>query len=205
MRIFPRNIDFFKLFDADVTELKNSVKLIQSLKKNSNITEKAKQMKKIEHKADDITHEIYKSLNLTFITPIDREDISMLTGQIDNVIDELEMAINRLDIYSISPIPKEIFEYIKLVEETILEVISGIQELSHPKNQKKLLQHCENVNMIENKADELHRTTLGKLFNEEKDPIMIMKLREIYDAFENVSDRCEDVANALETIVIKNL
>lgn len=205
MRIFPRNIDFFKLFDAQAVELYNSVKLIKSLKADSDIEKKSKQMKKIEQKADDITHEIIKGLNLTFITPIDREDISMLAGQLDNVIDELERAINRLFIYKIKPIPKEIFLYIDLVEEAISEVAKGIKELSNPKYQKKLLEHCEMVNVIENKADELHRKTLGKLFAEEKDPIQIIKMREIYESFEGVSDFCEAVANDLETIVIKNL
>src|SRR3990167_8875366 len=106
---FPKNIDFFKLFERQADELDKAVKLLNSIKKgDGDFKKNAAKIKQIEHNADEITHEIIRNLNQTFITPIDREDITMLTSQLDNVIDELDRAINRIYIYRIKPINKEI-------------------------------------------------------------------------------------------------
>ena len=204
MRLFPHNVDFFKLFDAQAEQLQNAVRVFRALEKDGNLLKQARKLKRIEHDADSATHEIIRTLNQTFITPIDREDITLLASHLDDIVDELDRAISRLCIYEIDPLPKEIFRYGYLAEKAILEVVRAIREMRSSKNQAKVLKHCEIANAIENKSDEWHRRTLAQLFSYEKDPIKIMKLREIYEALENVTDRCEDAANVLETIVIKN-
>jgi predicted phosphate transport protein (TIGR00153 family) len=204
MRLFPKNIDFFKLFEVQAKELENAAKVFKALEKDGNIEKRSMELKLIEHRADNATHDIIRHLNQTFITPIDREDITNLASHMDNIIDELEHAVNRLDIYAIRPIPKVIHKYAKLIEESIMEVSKCISQMRQRNKNNEVLETCESINDLENKADELHRETLADMFRRNKRPIMIMKLREIYDTLENVTDRCEDVANILETIIIKN-
>lgn len=204
MGLFPRTIDFFKFFELQAEQLEAAAKIIDQIDSGSNMKKESSKMKKVEHAADNITHEIFSSLNQTFITPLDREDITSLAGHMDDVIDELDRSINRLSIYKIDPIPREINQYFQLISRSIFEISKAIKELRHHKNRAKLLKHCEITNFIENEADELHRITLARLFEDEKDAIKIIKLKEIYDSLENVTDRAEDAANVLEAIVIKN-
>lgn len=205
MIFFPRNIDFFKLFDSQADELKNAIKIINLIKKDNNLSKNSKSFKKIEHRADEITHEIFKQLNQTFITPIDREDITFLANRLDDIFDEMDRAINRMFIYKINPANSIISKYCVFIEKSIEEVIKAVKHLKDKKAIPSLFQCFEKINYLENKTDDLNRTALSKLFETEKDPIMVIKLKEIYETLESVTDRCEDVANALETIVIKNI
>ncbi len=204
MRLFPHNFDFFKLFAAQVEELKAATKIFHQLERDGDIKKNSRRLKTIEHQADEITHDIIRNLNQTFITPIDREDITSLASSLDSVIDEMERAINRLYIYQIDPIPAEVFQYGDVIEKAVLEVAKCVKELTTSRNPNQILKHCEIINIIEDEADQVHRNALSKLLNQEKDPIKIIKLREIYEALENVNDWCENVANVLETIVVKN-
>ena len=205
MGLFPKTEDFFLLFEKQAKELKEASKLVNVIEHNGDIKKHAHKMKQIEHEADDITHLIIKKINSTFITPFDREDIAYLASSMDDVIDELERAINRIYIYDIDPQKKEFCHYYRIINKVIDQVVKGLCELRNKKCQDKLLKHSEIINLLENQADDIHRDTLKSLFIEEKDPIMIIKLREIYESLEAVSDRCEDVANCLETLVIKSL
>ncbi len=204
MQIFPKNIDFFKLFEEQVAELQKAVRIFRDLEENNDVKRQAIRIKKIEHSADEITHKIIMTLNQTFITPIDREDIASLASHLDDIVDVMDMAIHRMYIYRMEPIPKDTFLYLHLSEKAITEIAKGIKALSHKKGENEVLKHCEFVNFIENEADDHHRKTLEKLFNEEKDAIELIKKKEIYELLESITDRCEDVANTLETIVIKN-
>jgi predicted phosphate transport protein (TIGR00153 family) len=202
--LFPKSFDFFSLFEAQVQELMNAVEVLKDLKENGNIKKEARRMKEIEHKADGIAHEILYMLNKTFITPIEREDIAQIAHDLDDIIDELERAINRMYIYHIDPIPSEIYQCIELIEKASVEVSEGIRALRDPKKREDIRKSCELINFIENEADDLTRHIISRLFEQEKNPITIIKLKEIYDALESVTDRCEDVANVMETIIVKN-
>jgi len=205
MRLFPESVNFFELFDRQSVLLQKSIKILNDLEENHDgIKKQAIRIKKIEHEADEIIHEILNKLNKTFITPLDREDIATLAGHLDDIIDVMDMAVSRISIYRINPIPSPVFKYLHLAEKAINQVASSVKELKNGKDRAKLLKHCEFVNFIENEADELHRGTLEELFVHEKDPITIIKMREIYEALEHITDRCEDAANAMETIVVKN-
>lgn len=204
MGLFPKGFDYFDLFEAQVEELMNTVEVLKDMKESGQTKKEARKLRDIEHKADCVAHEIFLHLNKTFITPIDREDIALLAHGLDDIIDEIEKVVNRLDIYKISPIPSEIFKCYELIEKAVIEVSKAVKKLRDPKKRDEIRKHCEIINFIENEADDLEHHIIGKLFDEEKDPILIMKLKEIYDSLERVTDRCEDVANAIETIVAKN-
>lgn len=207
MFLFPKNFDFFDYFDSFAKELENALEVLRDLKKtenNGDIKTCAEKMKKIENDADSIIHAIIYALNKTFITPIEREDIAILAGNLDDVIDEIERATNRLFVYQIKPVPQEIFQYTELIEKAIPEMVEAISEMKNPKRREHVLLRCKNINLIENQADEINRRNLGKLLNEEKDPFLAIKLKEIYETLESVTDRCEDVADSLETIIVKN-
>lgn len=204
MRFFPKNYNFFKLFDQQASYLYDTVKVLRDLEEKKDAVRAARKIKKIENNADEVTHEIIKTLNKTFITPIEREDIALLAGNIDDVIDGITKALNRLHIYQINPIPEEVYKYNDLIDEGISEIAHAIKEMSNPRKRQEVLGHCTAINHIENKADEIHRATLSKLMNNSTDAILVIKLKEIYDSLEKVSDYCENVANTIETIMIKN-
>lgn len=202
--LFPKSFDFFDLFEEQTAQLIRAVECLRDLKEDCDLKKHSRKIKEIEHDADGIAHKILSSLNKTFITPIDREDINLLAHNIDDVIDEIERTVNRMNIYKIDPIPSEIFQIMELIYKASQEVAKGIRELRDPKKRDQVLKYCEIINFIENEADDILRYIISKLFDEEKDPIMIIKLKEIYESLESVTDRCEDVANVLETIVVKN-
>lgn len=204
MQIFPKNINFFRLFEEQISEVQKAIKIFRDLEEDIDVKRQSIRLKKVEHSADEITHKIIKTLNQTFITPIDREDIAHLASKIDDIVDVMDVAIYRLYIYRLDPVPKEIFQYLSISEKAISEIARGINALSQKKGDAAVMKHCEFVNFIENEADDYHRKTLQTLFDEEKDAIMIIKKKEIFEMLEHITDRCEDVANILETIVIKN-
>lgn len=204
MIFFPKNVDFFNRFEAQIEKLQETATLLESLEASSNLKATARDMKRIEKEADALIRDVLEALNKTFITPIDREDITELASALDDVVDTAERFTSRLEIYQISPLPRELFQYLRFLGKAIDEVNEAVRELRDPKRRAHVLKHCEVINLLENQLDDLHRHTLRDLFAEEKDPIILMKRKEIYEILEDLADRCEDVANVLETIVVKN-
>jgi uncharacterized protein len=205
MHFFPKNINFFQLFERQTAELAAANTILQSLDRSKDISETALKMHAVEEVADQVTHEIFRTLNQTFITPIDREDIVVLASRLDDIVDAIDRSLNRMSLYHIDGKSREIVQYAHLLDKIIREVMKAVPELQHgPKGQANILKHCEIINFIENEIDEHNRHTIGELVNGDHDPVKIIKLKEIYETLESVADRCEDVANALETIVIKN-
>jgi uncharacterized protein len=205
MQFFPRNVDFFKLFDKQVEQIQLASDCLKKLNSKKKVEEVALDIQAIEHEADTITHEVFHNLNQTFITPIDREDIIFLASRLDDIIDAIYRTIGRMDLYQISPNTREISEYIHLLTKAIDEVIKATRSIHNPsKNQHDIIKHSEIINFVENQVDELTTRAIGDLVNNSKDAIMVIKLKEIFEGFESVADRCEDVANVLETIVVKN-
>lgn len=205
MQFFPKNIDFFRLFERQTEQLKAANKILQKIDRVKELPDLAKEMHAVEEAADQVTHEIFRTLNQTFITPIEREDIVVLASRLDDIIDALDRCLNRMNLYHIDSSAREITQYANLLDKIIREVMKAVPELSNgSKGQTHIIKHCEIINFIENEIDEHNRHTIGDLVNGDHDPVKIIKLKEIYETLESVADRCEDVANALETIVIKN-
>jgi hypothetical protein len=169
----------------------------------SDVANFAKRMKELESKCDRYTHTIYTELNKTFITPIEREDILALATSLDNVVDGVEACASRFEMYNIREKDEHIVSFADILVRCVHEIKNAIYLLS----QKKLLairQHCIAVNELENEADDCLRTSITLLFAHVKDPIELIKRKEIYERLEQTTDYCEDVANTLESIIMRN-
>jgi predicted phosphate transport protein (TIGR00153 family) len=163
----------------------------------------AKEMKAFEHRGDDLTHTVYTALNKTFITPIEREDIMELIKRLDDVLDGVEACASRFDMYQISKPDLYIRKFGDCLRHSALEIKAAIHLLT----QKKLLamqEPCVRIHELENEGDELMRQSIKNLFQNVKDPIELLKHKEIYERLEETTDSCEHVANTLQSIIMRN-
>ncbi|WP_027094189.1 DUF47 domain-containing protein [Cohnella thermotolerans] len=163
----------------------------------------AKEMKEFEHRGDQFAHLILTELNKTFITPIEREDIMALTKLLDDVLDGIEACTSRFDMYHISKPDGYIRKFGDVLRRSALEIKAAIYLLT----QKKLLAiqtHCVKLNELENEGDDLMRQGIKHLFQNVKDPIELIKLKDMYERLEETTDSCEDVANILQSIIMRN-
>ncbi|MCL5022107.1 MAG: DUF47 family protein [Nitrospirae bacterium] len=204
MRLFPKEIDFFEIFDKAASNLTKATSLLVALMENfDNLEARAKEIYELEQDGDMLTHDIMKKLNRTFITPIDREDIHALASSMDDILDLVWGGVDRMIVFRITEPTKEAIELAKELHLTTEVLQKTIREL-RAKNYSHVQEHCIEINRLENKVDRIFRDALGKLFDDLKDPLLIIKWKEIYEHLEDASDRCEDVANVLESIVLKN-
>jgi len=203
MKFFPKEIDFFEIFDRASVNVTKAASLLVDLMENfDNIEARAKEIYEVEQEGDILTHEIMKNLNKTFITPIDREDLHSLAASLDDVLDLIWGAVDRLMVFKIRETTKEAISMSKdllVTTEVMQKAIKNLKE----KNYSHIQDYCIEINRLENRIDRDFRDALGRLFDEVKDPILIIKWKEIYEHLEDASDRCEDVANVLEAIVLK--
>ena len=204
-RFFPKPVNFLDLFEAAADNVLEGARLFHALVADFRDVElKTRKIKSVETEGDRITKDAIDRLNKTFITPIDREDIHALVSKLDDILDLIDAAAHRLVLYRIeAPTP----ELVAISEQLIRPIETIKRALLHMDRMKKpraILADCEEINRLENEADELHRLAISTLFDKEKDPIRIMKWKEIYENLEEATDRCEDVANIIEGVVIKN-
>src|SRR4030066_288096 len=203
MKLFPKEIDFFEIFDRSSLNLPKAATLLVALMENfDNIEQRAKEIYETEQEGDILTHDIMKKLNKTFITPIDREDLHALASSLDDVVDLIWAAVDRLTVFKITEPTKEAVAMSKDLLTTAEVIHKAIHKLKE-KNYSYVQEYCIEINRLENRIDRAFRDALGALFNDVKDPILIIKWKEIYEHLEDASDKCEDVANVLESIVLK--
>ena len=164
--------------------------------------EKIKEVSRIETEADVLTRDIFSELNRTFITPLDREDMQRVASKIDDIIDFMDGIGARFLSYKITTSPPHALEMAEELVKATKEVEYMVSKLSNVKNPKSMIEHCRNTSTIEHKIDDLYRTAITELF-ESNDPIHIIKLKDIYETMETASDRCVDVADVIEDIVLK--
>jgi predicted phosphate transport protein (TIGR00153 family) len=162
------------------------------------------QIDKLENLGDEITHQIYLELSKNFITPFDREDIASLTGAIDDVADYIQGSVNRMNLYNVEEMTPAIKKLSELILQGSLEMDKAIKELKDLKNVRSIADSCIRINSIENQADDVFDRAVADLFLYEKDAIRLIKYKEILAALETATDMCEDVANVMETILVKN-
>jgi len=205
MRLLPHDASFFEHFEHQGKKTVEGCRaLLQMVEKPVALEAQAERVKQIEHECDDITHAVVEALHKTFITPIDRNDIYRLITKMDDIMDMVEAVSDRLALYDIRETTGEAVELARcLVEsaEHVLGAVSSIRNLGRPNG---ILQHCVEINRLENVADSLLRGALARLFREERDPIAVIKWKEIYETLESATDRCEDVANIIEGLVLEN-
>jgi len=203
MKLFPKEIDFFEIFDRASLNVTKAAGLLVALMENfTDVEQRAKEIYEVEQEGDILTHEIMKKLNKTFITPIDREDLHALASSLDDVLDLIWGAVDRLAVFKIKESTKEAISMSKDLLSTTEAMHRAIQKLKE-KNYSHVQEYCIEINRLENRVDRDFRDALAKLFDEVTDPILIIKWKEIYEHLEDASDRCEDVANVLEAIVLK--
>ncbi len=201
-RLMPREQSFFDLF-ADLAENihAGAQALTELLANYSDVKAKVGKIKEIEHKGDNITHELMKRLNQTFITPFDREDIHELASTIDDVLDLTDAAAGRLVMYNVTQIRPGVAELAQLLEQATVQVVAAVRLLE---KHDGIMHSCIEINRLENEGDRLSRQLIARLFVEEKDPVEIIKWKEIIEVMETAIDKCEDVANVIESVVLKN-
>jgi uncharacterized protein len=204
LSFLPRETKFFDLFEQSAV---NAVKAAQQLKDMldswENIEKKVAQITEYEHIGDSVTHEIIAQLHRTFITPFDREDIALLAHSLDDVTDFIEAAADAMFLYRIDSPTRRAKELGDILVQITTEVEGAINELHHKLVLKQILQRSMEMNRLENMADTVYRSAMAELFIESTDVAYIIKWREIYEYMETATDRCEDVANALEGVALK--
>ena len=204
-RIIPRDQEFFVLFQKASANIVEGAERLKDLLENfDDVRDRVRAIEEVEHKGDSLTHEIIRKLNTSFVTPIDREDILALASSLDDVIDLIDGAATRIMLYKVTEATAYAKELGFLILKCVQELHKGIAHLPMPKGRDRVYEHCVEVNSLENEADRVCRDAIAWLFENEKDPIAILKWKEIYETLETATDRCEDAANVLESVALTN-
>jgi len=206
--ILPKDDSFFNFFEKDAENLLAAARVFKELMSNS-ITkeERAQKIRKIEdyeHKGDEITHQIFQALGSTFITPFDREDIHELTSKLDDILDYLQGASTRIILYRVDAISPEAERLAVLIHDSVVELHKAIPKLRDLRDVKLINESLVRINSIENEADDLFERAIANLFDTCKDPIMLIKSKELLVSLETATDQCEDAANVIESIIVKS-
>jgi len=205
IRFFPKTHDFFSYFERSSRNILDGTKLLQRMIANKGEREElVHKLKDYEHVGDKITHDVVDLLHQTFLTPFDRSDIHTLVTKMDDILDIVYYVGKRMTIYDVSDMPEEVAQLADIVNQSAEEISKAIADLESLKNVKKVLNHCIEVNRLENEADEKMNVVIEKLFRNGWDPIEVIKLKEIVENLEAAEDKCEDVANIIENIILKH-
>ena len=201
-RLLPREERFYSDFVAIADEIRAGARLlVEMLAVDPPIADRAHEIKEVEHKCDFLTHDIIQRLNQTFVTPIDREDFHSLARTLDDVMDAIDNAAALVPLYRIDRVRFGARELAKIISASANVVRDAVVALD---KHSGVLECAVEINRLENEADRVHQKAVGQLFDEERDPITVMKWKEILDLLEDATDRCEDVANLLENVVVKH-
>jgi predicted phosphate transport protein (TIGR00153 family) len=204
--LVPKDKKFFPLFEKASGNMVTTSRVLVELVKTTDAAKRKdliKEIERLEHEGDSITHEIFHELSSTFITPFDREDIHYLATAIDDVVDFVYGASKRFDLYRIDKITEPVIRLAELIHTGSEELHTAIVELKNMKNITKIKEACVRVNSVENQADDVFNTAIAQLFDEEKDPIYIIKMKEILSVLETATDKCEDAANIISSLIVK--
>jgi predicted phosphate transport protein (TIGR00153 family) len=201
--VIPQDKAFFDILGKESENVvRGAHKLEEAIKTFQTIAGSRKELKDIEHEGDEIVHEIYERVNTSFITPIDQEDITKLASFYDDVLDYIYAVVNRIVLYEVKSPTLPMIRFTEIVRESVDQLhqaFVSMRRMDRNENDR----HCIEVDRLENEADVLLNDTVAALFKE-KDVIMILKLKEIYEHLETVTDRCEDVSNILRDVVMKH-
>jgi uncharacterized protein len=201
-KILPHEPTFFAMFNQQAQNVHEGTKaMVEMLEHFGDPAAGAENIKSFEHAGDVITHDIMKRLNQTFITPFDREDIHELASTIDDVLDLIDAVAARLVMYHIATVKPGVVDLAKTVSEASGNIVKAIRLLE---KEDHILDYCIEINRLENQADRQCRALLAELFDQEKDPVQIIKWKEVIETLEFAADKCEDVANVIEGVILKN-
>lgn len=203
--LLPKEYSFFDFFEQHASKCVEGAGLLLQLLYNVQSVERlVKEIKEVEHAGDKITHHTIETLHKTFITPIDREEIHQLISVMDDILDYIDAASQRILLYEIAeitPEAQELGDVLLRATEQVQEAVAGLRRLQYP---MEMLQTCVEINRLENEGDTALRKGMARLFKESTDPIHIIKWKEIYEFLEEATDACEDVANIIEGVVLEH-
>jgi hypothetical protein len=202
-KLLKRDEKFFKIFGQMTVYILEAAELLGNMVRNpgADLPPLASKIKDIEHKGDELTHRVIDELNKTFITPIDREDIHDLSAALDDVLDLIDSTATRIVLFRIAEPIRSVPEMCAVLLSQAMEIgaaVSNLQDNDH------VVERCIEINRLENDADRLFQSAIAALFDEVKDPIDVIKRKEIIETLEAATDKAEDVANVLESITVKN-
>lgn len=203
MRLLPREERFFLLLQDQVRLTREASALLKSscCRGTAELVAMMPQLTELEHQGDKIVHEVFVRLNQTFLTPLDPEDIHALSSRLDSVLDAIEEAGHRLSIYRLEPMPESARALCDGIDRCVAALGQAFDALALT---TPINDYCVEVNRLEEEADGIFRQALADVFEHERDPILLLKVKEIHELLEQVTDRCEDVADVLQTVMVKN-
>jgi uncharacterized protein len=200
-RLLPREERFYDDFVALAEQIRRGASILEEmLAPELPLWDKADEIKEVEHKCDFLTHEIIQRLHRTFVTPLDREDIHSLARSLDDVMDAIDACAAIVRLYQIKVVRPDTRELTRIIVASTEQLVKALKALER---RKGVAEPAVEINRLENEADRVHQLAVRRLFEEERDPIQIIKWKEILDFLEDATDRCEDVANVLEGVVVK--
>lgn len=202
----PQDRKFFPLFDKAASNVHEGGKAMYALVTSQTPEERVHYLRlieKIEHTGDEITHEIFKELGSNFITPFDREDIHRLVTAIDDIIDFIHGSSKRIELYKLTEFDSDIIKLAELIQQTTDELRRAVLELKNMKKMRDITASLVRINSIENHADDIFDHAVAGLFEKETNAVRIIMVKEILQGLETATDKCEDAANVIESIMIK--
>lgn len=205
-KLVPKDKKFFPMFESQAELIVQATSKLQEIFLTTDPTKQAdlfKGIKELENQGDDVAHHIFDELDKTFITPFDREDIHQLTSKLDDVLDFINGTSQRIRLYKLKDFPAEFVQFSGVLMNGGNEILNAVKELYNLKRPEMIRQACIRINEVENQADDLYHHVISDLFENEKNAIELIKKKEVLQTMERASDRMEDVADVLKTILIK--
>ena len=204
--LLPRDTSFFDLFDQLAGKVLDAARALEEmLERWDRLEARVREMKDLEHECDAITHRTFDKLNLTFITPLEREDIHELASRLDDIVDHIDSTASRLVIYGVKRPTDEAKLLAQVLTRTCIEVQKAVAGLRNLKDPASLSRISVEINRLENESDDILRLALKRLFERQNgDVLEVIKLKEIYEKLESAVDRCEDVANVIQAVVLRH-
>ena len=204
-RFLPRETSFFDFFEEHAAlTIEGTKEFLSMATTGANIPAKCRRISDIEHETDTITHRCVEALHKTFITPIDRDQIHRLITRMDDIMDYVEAAAERIELYELTTMTADCRDLADALHRAAQQVEGAVRGLRTLKEPQATLKLCIDINRLENETDAILRRSVARLFKDEKDPILVIKWKEIYENLESAADRCEDVANIIEGVILEH-
>ena len=201
MQLIPHDEKFFEFFTEQAENIREAAqKLVELFEDYHDVEKRVTEIKFIEHKGDQLTHQLMKKLNKTFITPFDREDIHALGSALDDVLDLVDAVAGRMVIYKVSGVTPGAKQLAKVILHGAEIIVKAVSQLHKPEN---IIEYCDQLTQLEKDGDRIKGECIARLFENSTEPIEIIKWKEIYEVLEATTDKCEDVADVLEAVVLK--
>lgn len=202
-KLLPREDQYFDLFLQMTNYISEAVGELRNMlqDKQPNFAEYSQRIKRLEHACDELTHNISTRLNRSFITPFDREDIYLMSSALDDIVDLIDDAARAFIIFDVREIKPAAIDFASVLERMAEQLREIVAMLQKPKN---LTQRLVEIHRLENDGDDIYHNAIAELFHEERDPLTVLKWKEIYEKLEAAVDRCENVANIIESVIIKH-